>query len=256
VTIPEPFTGVDIAALAWFLACWVGYSIAADHTRLNRKTVAAVMSEYRVHWMMAMMQRDLRMIDTSIISGILHGVAFFASTAILLVGGLIAGLGAGPEAIEVLSHLPYSATTSLASWEMKLLLLIGIFVYAFFKLAWAFRLFVNCSILIGAAPIPPCAPATVEIYSTSAGHALSLASSHYNAGLRGYFFALAAIWWFYNPYAFLVATSLVLLVMCRREFHSRTLRTINAALGHAATTRSDADVAPEESPESALSPKI
>jgi hypothetical protein len=47
------------------------------------------MNEFRIHWMMAMLQRELRIIDTSIVGNILHGVAFFASTAILLVGVLI-----------------------------------------------------------------------------------------------------------------------------------------------------------------------
>ena len=188
------------------------------------------MDEFRVHWMMAMLQRELRIIDTSIVGNILHGVAFFASTSILLVGGLIAALAAGDQAIAVLSDLPFSAATSRSSWEIKVLLLVGIFVHAFFKLAWAFRLFVNCSVLIGAAPLPPAPATVVEQYAGCAGYALSLASEHYNAGLRAFFFALAAIWWLLNPIAFLVATSVVLLVLYRREFHSRTLKTIKTGL--------------------------
>ena len=39
-------------------------------------------------------------------------------------------------------------------WEVKVLLLIGIFVFAFFKFAWAFRLTHYTAILIGAAPQP------------------------------------------------------------------------------------------------------
>ncbi|MEM7405222.1 MAG: DUF599 family protein [Pseudomonadota bacterium] len=230
MSLPPGLSSLDAAALTWFVICWVGYALVVDHTKLKRRSVAAVMSEYRVHWMIAMMQRDLRIIDTSIIGGILQGVAFFASTAILLIGGLIASLGASDEAIRVLTHLPGAAPASVQSCEYKVLLMIAIFIYAFFKLAWSFRLFVNCSILVGAAPLPPSPAEVVERYAASAARALSLASLHYNAGLRAFFFALAALWWFLNPLAMLVATSIVILVMYRREFHSRTLSTIVSSL--------------------------
>ena len=188
-----------------------------------------------------MLQRELRIVDISIVSSILHGVAFFASTAILLVGGLIAGLAAGEQAIEVLSDLPFAGETTRTSWEIKILLLASIFIYAFFKLAWAFRLFVNCSVLIGAAPLPPVSTKVVRAYAACAAHALSLASSHYNAGLRAFFFALAAIWWILNPIAFVLATTVVLLVLYRREFHSRTLRTIREGLSIAASPNEASD---------------
>jgi uncharacterized membrane protein len=224
------FSWLDVAAFAWFAMSWITYSLAADLTRLQHRSVANVMNEYRVHWMVAMMQRDLRIIDTSIVANVLHGVAFFTSTAILLVGGLVAGLGASDEAIAVISQLPLGVETSRASWDLKVLFMVAIFIYAFFKLAWSFRLFVNCSILIGAAPLRPVPESVIRDYANCVGHALNLASRHNNAGMRAYFFALAAIWWFLNPLAFLVATSIVVVVLYRREFHSRTLRTIRDGL--------------------------
>lgn len=226
----------DLVALAWFVGCWVTYALLADRTRLRHRSVAYIMNEFRVHWMMAMLQRELRIIDTSIVGNILHGVAFFASTAILLVGGLIAGLAAGDQAIAVLDDLPFATETTKSSWELKMLLLISIFIYAFFKLAWAFRLFVNCSVLIGAAPLPPVAPKVIDEYASCTGYALSLASSHYNAGLRAFFFALAAVWWIMSPDAFLAATTIVVLVLYRREFHSRTLHTIRKGLAISASS--------------------
>ena len=172
-----------------------------------------------------MLQRDLRIIDTSIVANVLHGVAFFSSTAILLIGGL----GASDEAIAVISQLPFGVETSRTSWDLKVLFMVAICIYTFFKLAWSFRLFVNCSILIGAAPLRPVPETVIREYASCVGHALNLASRHNNAGMRAYFFALAAIWWFLNPLAFLVATSIVV-VLYRREFHSRTLRTISDGL--------------------------
>ncbi|MBT6276501.1 MAG: DUF599 domain-containing protein [Chromatiales bacterium] len=176
-------SGLDIGAVGFFSTCWVGYAIAADVTPLRRRTVAYIMDQFRVRWMTAMMQRELRIIDTRIVGTVLHGVAFFASTAMLLVGGLIAALGASEEAMVVLSDLPFAAETSRTGWEIKVPLLAAISVYAFFKLAWTFRLVVNCSVLIGAAPLPPVSPQRIEHYATHTGYALSLASGHCNAGV-------------------------------------------------------------------------
>jgi len=45
-------------------------------------------------------------------------------------------------------------------------------------------------------------------------------SRHFNRGLRSYFFALAALAWFLNAVAFIIATTWVLWIVYRREFRS------------------------------------
>ena len=55
---------------------------------------------------------------------------------------------------------------------------------------------------------------------------IGLAAYHLNRGLRGYFFALAALAWFLHPVLFAVGSTWVVLVLYRREFRSRALRVI------------------------------
>ena len=102
----------------------------------------------------------------------------------------------------------------------------AIFVIAFFKLAWAFRLYNNCSVMIGAAPPPPVETAAAEAYAERAGQVLGFAAQHANRGLRAYFFALAILAWFVHPYAFMAASTWIVVVLWRREFRSRTLRAV------------------------------
>ncbi len=219
---------LDLIALGWFIACWVGYTVLADHTRFRERSVSAAMDRYRTDWMRIMLTRDLRVVDTTIMGNILTGTGFFASTTILVAGGLIAALAAGDEAIMVLEDLPFVIPPSRALWELKVLAMLVIFIFAFFKLAWAFRLYNNCSVMIGAAPPPPVQQAIAEAYAQRAGRVLRFAAQHANRGLRAYFFALALLAWFLHPVAFLVASTWVVLVLYRREFRSRTLR----AIGH------------------------
>ena len=165
------------------------------------------MNRYRTDWMRTMVQRELRMVDTTIMGNILTGVGFFASTTIFVIGGLIAALGASEAGAEVLARLPFVSSTSQDAWVFKLALMLVLFVFAFFKLAWAFRLYNNCSVLIGAAPPPPMEGAAAEAYAARAGRVLRFAAEHANRGLRAYFFSLAVLSWLVHPVAFILATS-------------------------------------------------
>jgi uncharacterized membrane protein len=45
-------------------------------------------------------------------------------------------------------------------------------------------------------------------------------------GLRSYYYSLALLMWFIHPYAFMAASAAVVAVLYRREFRSRTLKTL------------------------------
>lgn len=220
------FTPADAAALLWFALCWAGYTACADHGPWRRHSISVAMNRERRAWMDQMMARELRMLDTQILGNLLRSLGFFASTTILVVAGLIAVLGAAEQAIETLAELPFAVPSIKVVWHAKVLLLIVIFVYAFFKFAWAFRLTNNCAILIGAAPAAPADPVVTARHAERAAVIIGLAAYHLNRGLRGYFFALAALAWFLHPVLFAVGSTWVVLVLYRREFRSRALRAI------------------------------
>ncbi len=85
--------------------------------------------------MRVMLQREHRIVDTNIIGNLLNGVVFFSSTTIFAVGGLLAALGAPDSAIQILQDLPFAVETTRAMWGLKILILAGILVVAFFKFA-------------------------------------------------------------------------------------------------------------------------
>lgn len=214
------FTILDFVALAWFFAGAVGYVLIADHTQLQKHSVSARIHEYRERWMIEMLARENRIVDSTIQGNILNGVAFFASTAILLIGGLLAALGSGEQVIQLLQELPFTAPSTKTVWEIKVLLLLMTLVYAFFKFAWSYRLFNYCSVLIGAAPSPPVEPAVASRYAGRAAYISKRAAYHFNLGLRAYFFALAALGWFLHPLVFMLSTAWVVVILQRREFRS------------------------------------
>lgn len=184
------------------------------------------MDRQRRRWMIEMLDRELRMVDTQILGNLLTGIGFFASTAILAIGGLVAVLGAAEQAMTALAALPFAVPTGRGVWEIKILFLIAIFVYAFFKFVWAFRLSNYCSILVGAAPRYPAEEAAAAVSVDQTATVIALAARHLNRGLRAYFFALAALGWFVHPMLLAFTATLVVAVLYRREFNSRALEAI------------------------------
>ncbi len=214
----------DIVGLIWFVAVWVGYTWYADRYARRPQSLRAVMHAYREQWMQQMLVRDNRVMDVNILRNLLQGVTFFATATLLVLAGLLTILGSTDRAIEIVRALPFAAKTSLLQWELKLLVLIVIFVYAFFKFSWALRQFNYCSTLIGAAP-----KGQDDAFARLVAEMSTNASKDFNQGLRAYYFSLAALGWFVGPWVFMAATTLVVVVLYVREYRSSALHTLRHA---------------------------
>ncbi|OGI48916.1 MAG: hypothetical protein A2151_06250 [Candidatus Muproteobacteria bacterium RBG_16_65_34] len=220
----------DIVSLVWFVAVWIGYTWYADRGPQRARSLRAVMHTHRYEWMRRMLERDNRIVDANILGNLLQSVSFFASTTLLILAGLVTILGSTDKAILLVRELPFAARTSLVLWELKLLVLIVIFVHAFFKFTWALRQFNYCSVLVGAAPNPG-GKAADDAYARRAAEVSTLASKDFNQGLRAYYLSLAALAWFISPWVFMLATTVVIAVLYWREYHSEALRTLEPAVG-------------------------
>jgi uncharacterized membrane protein len=218
------YTWHDAFALSLFALCWYVYSLATGGQLTTRPSLNSLMNHERARWMNVMTSRELRVIDTSIISGLQQGTAFFASTSVFAIGGCFALMNASDEVLAVFSHLPVSLPSSRPMFEAKCLLLLLIYAFAFFKFGWSYRLQNYCSILVGAVPFV----ADGQVPSDEAKHAATkalrfnhLAGRHYNAGLRAIFFSIGFMGWFAGPYVFMGSTLFILTVLVRRQFFSR-----------------------------------
>ena len=143
---------IDLIALAWFLAAWLGYSYVIERTDRGRNGLNALMNRYRDDWMQHMVGRDGRIVDAQVSAALQNGTAFFASTSLIAVGGTLSLLRAPQAVLPVIAALPFGTAESRELWEFKMMGLAIIFVYAFFKFAWSYRLYNYFAILIGAAP--------------------------------------------------------------------------------------------------------
>ena len=196
-----------------------------EHTAYGRDSLSARMNVHRGVRVRRMLDRDARMVDMQIMAALQNGTAFFASTSLIAVGGALALLRATSEALAVLGALPVDLTPSPALWEIKCVGLILIFIYAFFKFAWSYRLFNYASIMLGA--MPPAErrdTADAEAHVIRTARLFEAARRHFNRGQRLFFFALGYLGWFVSPWVLFVTTAAAVIVTWRRQFASNAWR--------------------------------
>ena len=219
----------DWLALALFFSGWGAYVWFARHWASRRPSLLASTNRIRHDWMLQVTHRDVRVVDGVVLQNMSTSPSFFASTTILIIGGLLAVLGSS-SASEVVHEIPFAVRTSAQVFDMKVGLLLGIFVYAFFRFTWSMRQYTVGALMVGAAPEPQAfvnAQSDREAYAYRAGRVVSLAAETFNDGLRACYFAFAALSWFLSPVAFVVATAVVVYVLYQREFHSDVLAVLD-----------------------------
>jgi uncharacterized membrane protein len=221
----------DWAALVWFVSAWLGYAVFASRRSEQQPTLLAATNKVRRQWMLQTTYRDVRVIDGVVAQNLSTSPSFFASTTILIIGGLLAVLGTSERATELVRDIPFVTRTSVLVFDLKLLLLLVIFIYAFFRFTWSLRQYGFGALLVAAAPEPQKFAAdegSRERFADRAGSVMGLAAEAFNAGLRAYYMAFAAIGWFVSPTVFALSTGGVLYVLYRREFRSDVLAVLRA----------------------------
>jgi uncharacterized membrane protein len=218
--------GLNLAALAWFIVCFSGYTFYSRRAARNTHCLSSVMHMYRQEWMERMLARDVRVADTTAIANLERSVSFFASSTMLILAGLVTVMGATEKVIGLVAHIPFAAPATQAEWEIKLLLLVVLFIYAFFKFTWSLRQYGFSSVMLGGAPMPedPVSAQERSACSRRIARMASMAANNFNSGLRTYYFSMAVLGWFINPWVFMALSTGVVFILYRREFKSNTLR--------------------------------
>ena len=182
-------TAVDWISLAIFLASWAGYAWFSEHSRGGS-------------------------------GNLMTSVSFYANTTIYIIAALGAALGAADKLLSITAELPFAGVGNRELLEVKLMLLLASFVFAYFKFTWSLRQFNLLSILLGAAPTGRAGEPGIDAYARRLAGANNLAGDDFNRGIRAYYFGLAASGWLLSPFALAVLAIAVLAVLYRRDYRS------------------------------------
>ncbi len=202
-----------LLVLSWLLLGW-----RIDHPGAKHPSVTVLMSERRRDWMKVMVTRDPRIFDSQILGGLRQGTAFFASSCLLSIGGVLALVGNTEPLRGVAAEVTDMAVPVLI-FQIKLALVALFLTNAFLKFVWSNRIFGYCAVLMASVPNDPDDPLAYP-RAAQAAELNIRAAMNFNRGLRAMYFALGALAWLLGAVALIIATVAVVWIVWSREFAS------------------------------------
>jgi len=221
---------ISVLCIVWFFLCWFGYTTFAKKQAKKTDCIASVMHRHRVSWMEGVLHRQHRVADVGLLASLERQVTFFASTTMLILAALLTLLSTSEHLSTIISSVSGVYPASVLDIQVHLIIMIAIFIYAFFTFTWSMRQYAFCSVLMGAFPYLPEGETVTDEhneYIKNLAKIIDHSGHTYNYGLRSYYFALAMLAWFIHPIAFVFTTTMVVVVLFKREFHSHTLKVMN-----------------------------
>jgi uncharacterized membrane protein len=220
-------TWLDGGALAFFVFTWWLLGWVIDHSPWHRFTLSFAMKAQRREWMRQMAARQVRLVDTNIITGLQQATSFFASTALLAVGAGFGLLTAADTIIGAFEQSFVHVQIDRASFYAKTGVLMALYAYAFFKFGWAYRLFNYSAVMLAATP--EAGQAGAEEAAKDVAEMNIAAAGQFTHGLRAFFLAIAILAWFVTWWTFVIATLVIVMALANRQFGSRARSVAQAA---------------------------
>lgn len=223
LTLPS----ADLYGLVFWIFCWLGYQWFMFLMR-NEISLLSTLRIYRRIWMYHTLGRENRISDVSLVNNLMQSSTFFSSTTVLILGGLLAFLGTTGKGLDIVASIPFAAKQTQELIELKIVVMLLVFVHAFLRFTWALRQFNVLCIVVGSFPSTAdrlTDPEALDI-AERAGRLAGLAGDHFTQGLRSYYLAIPILMWFASPWLFIATTIVIILSIYYMEFHSSTVRVI------------------------------
>lgn len=217
---------INLAALTLFAAAWLFYEPLLTRFAKRRGGVLNTdMTVIRARWMANMAARENRFMDGQLLGHALNSASFFASSNLILIAASAGALFGGEHTFASVSALVVVQTSSRFLFELQLALVLVTLARGLLDFIWSIRQLNYCIAAVGAVP-DPMAEAERPAYADAVARLINPALGAFNAGVRGYYFALAAAAWLFGPWAFMLTTAGAVTLLVWRQRSSAAARAI------------------------------
>jgi uncharacterized membrane protein len=219
----DPFDGVGLAV---FATAWLFYEWILKRVSRRAGAINSDMTVVRAAWMGAMAKRESRFIDGQLMGHALNSASFFASANLIIIAAAAGALFGGETTYRSVIGVALLDRVPRLIFEIKLGLITVTLARGLLDFIWAIRQMNYTLAAIGAAP-ETASKETMEAYGRATSLLINPALSSVNAGVRGYYFALAAAAWLLGPIPFLAATLGAMVLLIWRQSRSPTAQGIH-----------------------------
>lgn len=200
----------DFAALTISVILFVIYQ-----TYVNRRcrsdplySIQQVISAARVAWVEEVMRERRDILAVQTLRNSIMAASFLASTAVLLIIGVLTLSEQGDKISSVWHSLNFFGRVAPQMWLIKLLVMLLDLLVAFFSFALAIRMFHHVGYLLN---VPPGSSEFARPQFVAAQ--LNRAGRFYGVGTRAYYLLVPQLFWLFGPHFFVIATLLLIWVL-------------------------------------------
>lgn len=220
--LPNDLDLPRILAIALLFAMWGLYSPILS--ALGRGTLNAQLHVVRMRWMRMLLQthRDHRAFDALMMGHISNSMAFFGSATLLVLAGLLGTLANISSLYGAVMEVKFVPIISLELFTVCFITLTVIMATSFFAFTYALRKLSYTLAMIGGLSDAPGDDPQSKIMVVETATVMTEALKSMNNGIRGFYFAVAAIFLFAGPYYCIFMTVVMSGLLLYRQGFSTT----------------------------------
>jgi uncharacterized membrane protein len=194
----------DILGLALSLAAVLSYQFYLRGRNRRDPTASALygMNAARMAWVEGVMREGRDILAVQTLRNSTMASTFMASTAILLIVGVLTLSAQGEKMSGTWHALNVLGQHSADIWLVKLLIMLFDLLFAFFSFCLSIRLYHHIGYQINT---PPDLRREVT-QPAHVGAELNRAAIYYRLGMRAYYFTVPLLFWLFGPLMMVAAT--------------------------------------------------
>lgn len=176
-------------------------------------TVQAVNRIARTAWVENVMREGKDILAVQTLRNSTMAATFLASTAVLLIIGVLTLSGQGDKLEATWHSLNVVGAKHPELWMFKLICLLLDLFFAFFSFAMSIRVFNHVGYMINV-------PLALNHRAISPEHValhLNRAGRFYSLGMRAYYYCVPLLFWLFGPHLMLIATLGLIFIMYRLD---------------------------------------
>lgn len=225
--LPEDFGLPHAVAVALIFGLWGFYT--AILKVIGRGSLNSQLHAVRLRWfqMHQDIDREHRVFDAILLGHISNSISYFGSGTLIVLAGLVGALANVNNVYLLTRGLKFlDHAMSLELFTLCFCVLTLIMVLCFFAFTYALRKMAYTFAMLGGLQATPADTEASRIMGEQSAVVLTEAVRSINNGIRGFYYAIAALFLFAGPYAAIFATLAITALLYYRQLFSPTAMAI------------------------------
>ena len=225
--LPHDFDFTHATAIVLVLALWGFYTPILG--MLGRGSLNSQLHAVRMRWLKVHQStdREHRVFDAILLGHISNSISYFGSGTLLVLAGLVGALANVNSVFNLTRGLAFiDHTMSLQLFTLCVFLLAAILAQCFFSFTYALRKMAYTFAMLGGLQSTKADSVEARVMGEQSAVVLTEAVRSINTGIRGYYYAVAAMFLFAGPYACIAATLAITALLYYRQLFSPTAAAI------------------------------